>query len=121
MQHAIGVDFEREILRQHLAAFEELTGNESRNRAPVDRCCSGDGGDVFLMGGSDFEKRVQTQRRIEANGAEIAEVGKAQLVEVVFSEEAVVDEEELDSGLDGGDAAALVDDADEGVAGEDFG
>ena len=70
---------------------------------------------------SDVEEMIDAQRRLKPDGAEVAKVGEAELVEVFVADHAVVDEEEFDAGLDGGDAAAFVDDADEGVAGEDFG
>lgn len=77
-------------------------------------------GGAFLRRG-DGDEVFDRQRRIEADGAEVAEVGEAELVEVLVAEEGVVDEEEMDAALDGGDAAAVIDDADVGVRGEGFG
>lgn len=115
-QRALGTDVEREILAEHVPALDEAVLDARRHGRPIHAFVRG-----AVLRRGDGDEVDEGERRGEADGAEVGEVGEAELVEVLVAEEGVVDEEELDAALDGGDAAAVVDDADVGVGGEGFG
>ncbi len=121
VQAAVSRNFEGEVFIEHVAAFEQLFGNQRGHFRPVERRAV-DGCRSFfpLVRDSDFEQFVDVEWGFEAHRAEVAKVREAELVEVFVADHAIVNEEEFDASLDGGDAPALVDDADEGVASEDF-
>ena len=65
-------------------------------------CWSGEG---FFALYADGDEGADVEGGGETYGAEVSEVGEAELVEIFVAEHAVVDEEELDTALDGGYAA----------------
>lgn len=119
-QLAFRRDFEIEVLGQHFAARDELLRDEVGHRVP------GHGGvlrvpeRLFVLD-ADGDQGADVEWIFESDGAEVAKVGEAELVEVLVCEHAVVDEVEFDAALDGGYAAVQVDEADVGVGCEDGG
>ena len=118
LECAVGGDLHVEVLGQHLPAGQELVRDQIRHAVPGDALVFGVA-EGFFVRDADGDEGADVEGCFECDGAEVAEVGEAELVEVFVRDHAVVDEVELDAALDGDYATVGIHEADVGVGCED--
>ena len=106
-----GGDVEVEVLQEHLAAGDELIRDQVRDLGPGHVGVFGVAEGLFVPD-ADGDEGSDVERGFESDGAEVPEVGEAQLVEEFVRDHAVVDEVELDAALDGDYSTVEIHDAD---------